>query len=248
MDAVVGVCAHCRRPNDENEIEQALAQEGLARQAARGRVKRIAAWGVLLVIATGLIVGREAVKNFYLLLRKPVDAALEIAAGGEAAPAVAISSAAAPPLGVLTAEPIHVSTVIAYSPPSEVPLGEGEWSLAGRAFDLKTLKPIAGARLMFTIGGSGGVFGTTDMLGEFRIALPKGVADGFTVHFATSGYAPLALCERDIPYADLSTSDREQLIGVALEGDGPASHVFEPTAGAGVRSHQDLFFAPRARQ
>ncbi|MFI5344753.1 MAG: carboxypeptidase-like regulatory domain-containing protein [Elusimicrobiota bacterium] len=252
MDAVIGVCPHCRRPNDENEIELASTQAQRGRLEERNRYKRIAAWGVVAVLTTGLILGHKELMSVYGVWRAQFDKALDHAAdGGDAAPAaqIGVSASSGTAQSAPGAEAVKVSTVIAYSPPVDPPIGEEQWGVAGRAIDLKTLKPIWGARLTFQVASGGGGFDAyTDKLGEFRVVLPKGVPDGFTVHYSTPGYAPVAMCERDIPYLTLSASDRAQLIGIALEGDGPQSHIPEPEAGASVRVRQDLFFAPRERQ
>jgi hypothetical protein len=253
MDAVLGVCPHCGRPNDDNEIELAGTKVFREAQAAKARVRKMVAWGVLAVLAFGVFAGRRAINTVIGVYKKQFDAALDRASnGGDGAPAptVGLLASTGTVQGVLAPE-IKVSTVIAYAAPVDPPIGEDQWGISGRAFDLKTLKPISGARLFFTSGtgaGAGGFSAFTDKLGEFRVVLAKGPEEGYTVHYSTPDYAPLGLCEHDIPYADLSASDRAQLIGIALEGDGPPSHIHEPDSGAPLRIHQDVFFAPRERQ
>ncbi|MDE2142410.1 MAG: hypothetical protein KGJ84_08380 [Elusimicrobia bacterium] len=251
MDAVVGVCPSCGRPNDENEIEYALGQEKRDKLAARARVSRLISWGVILVVALILFVGRGALMGAYRTWKAQFDRRLDQVSDGigQAPPGavpVVVSSTSASALGIPSGDVVRLSTAIAYSPPVEPVPAENQWVLAGRTLDLKTLKPLGHVQLHFRTKNSD-FFAESDVRGEVRVLLSRGEPDGYTVHISSPPYAPLALCDPDIPYADLSASDRAQLIGMALDGDGPVSHVVEPDINDPPRVHRDLFFAPRER-
>jgi hypothetical protein len=225
MEAVIGVCGHCRRPNDELEIERGLALARERRQAVRKWPMRLAAWAAVLVVAVAAYARRDVVERAVAVARIQLNAALDRAGeSGAAAPATAPAPLPQP------------------APAPRAP-GPDEWALSGRVFDLKTLKPLRGSPIVFISPERAlSRAAQLDDLGGYRVILPKNTPQGFTVRVDEDAYVPYALGERDIPYAQLTEADRKQLIDVALDGDAPPSRVLEPDE---PRASLDLFVAPR---
>lgn len=268
MEAVVGVCAHCRRPNDEVEIEQALAQERDKELEAKRRPKKQAAAVGAAALLVLLYVERDIPARMINGWRSEFSTRMEKAAGpgvaatpetasqapnvealGRSAPGTPppplLNVRAAPPEPkqepkIVPLPPLHAAP----EPVPELVLGANDWGLSGRAYDLKTLAPLTAAKIVFTSPEHGQtLFALTREDGSYQVALPKDIAEGFAVRIEAAGYVPWALAEPDIPYATLSSEDRKQLITVAADGDAPPSRVNEPAVGS--KGKRDIFAAPR---
>jgi hypothetical protein len=246
MDAVIGVCAQCRRPNDEGEIERGLALARDSKLAVRMPVARVVRWAVFLALCAGLYTKRDLAKKLVVGWGRQFGDAMDKAAG-PGVPATPEAAGGAPATAALGgASPVSgpvASTSTVYVPPAEAPLGMNDWGLSGRLFNLKTLDPMPRVRMFFISAQGDSRTALTDDHGAFQVALPKGTPDGLAIRVQEPSYVPWLLCEHDIPYGRLTTEDRKQLIGIAIDGDAPPSRVVEPVVG--TRSQLDVFAAPR---
>jgi hypothetical protein len=236
MKAVLGACGHCRRPNDESEIENGLA----AARERRGRPLRFVVWAaVFLSAAAGLYACRNALKQGAAALVQDATALQQLAKEqpaqlGQGQPAAPSDSK--PPHPAAPAPPPVA--------PPEPALGGNDWALTGRLFDLKTLEPVARARMRFVCPERGFQrIAEIDSFGQYVVALPKNVTEGFTILVDAPGYVTSALAEPDVPYAQLSAADRAHLIDSSVDGDAAISRVIESESGR--RQTLDVFLAPR---
>jgi len=241
MPAVVGICAHCRRPNDEAEIAAALAAAVERRARPRRLAVRIV---VLLALGAALFAGRDVLSRSYAALWRTVSD--DVSAHEEPAPRAAAPAAAAAGL-VGAPRPPGAAVSAAPPPPPEPVLGADDWTFAGRVFDLRTLKPVTRAKMIFACPERGlQRSAEIDELGRFAVGLPTGIGEGFKIEINAAGYDPDGLAEPDVPYAKLTDDERRKLIDSALAGDVPPTRVSEPQAGP--RLELDVFLAPRATE
>lgn len=224
MKAVLGICGHCRRPNDENEIASGLA----AARERRERPVRLAVWtAIFLLVGAGLYARRGALRKGAASFSQ---AAATLQTRAPQAPRAASQSGPSP-----SAPP---------PAPPEPTLGPNDWALTGRVFDLKTLKPVAGVKMIFLCPERGLSRVTAlDEFGRYGVALPVGVTEGFAIRVDAPGYVSSALAEPDVPYAQLAAADRAQLIESADGGDAASSRVVEPENGQ--PENLDVFLAPQ---
>ncbi len=119
----------------------------------------------------------------------------------------------------------------------------GQGVLHGRIFDLKTLKPLAGARLTIKRGDSAFAFAASGPDGWYSVLLPRleDDSDGYQLAAQQADYTSSAQYEGDIPYLKLSASEREHLIQVAQDGDTHPS----PLNIASDYVRRDVFLSPR---
>jgi len=171
----------------------------------------------------------------------PTPASPPPSAPRPASPPAATSRIAAPPTGLPKPS---VPSLSAPEPP--LPHAEGsQWILHGRAYDLSTLEPVAGAQL--AVKFNDGVFQTmnADSQGYYAVLLQRLQSDngGYTVENRDPRYATAVHHEGDIPYRKLPAAERRRLIQSAQENDVHPSTISDVSGEEGVR--RDLFLSPR---
>ena len=239
MPPVVGVCPHCRRPNDEAEIAAAFA----AARERRARRRRLAARAAIVLAAAAVAYWRRAAlrADAGVLLRDAAalrDPASEAApeSGPKRAPPVPGQPRAMTPEA---AAPASAQTAVE----AAAALGANDWPLVGRVHDLKSLQPVPRARLLFACPERGLTrTADADDQGRFAVGLSALGAEGYAVRVIASGYAPAVMDEPDVPYAQLSESERAHLIESAREGDVATSRIL---AGDASEKGIDVYLAPR---
>lgn len=247
--AVVGVCVHCRRPNDEREIAAALA----AVRERRARPRRLAARAALLAaFVAAVYFGRGVLRKDAAAVRRSTSDLLNPDADSSIPPAPPVPAArppiltpppAVPVAPARPAPPAAAPATAASTPAPDVELGANDWALQGRVFDLETLKPVARAKMIFAAPEHGLLYAAElDDFGRFAVALPNLIREGFTIQVNAPGYEPYAQAEPDVPYATLTAAERRALIDDVLRGDLKPSRVVEPDSGR--RESVDVYLAP----
>jgi hypothetical protein len=245
------VCAACRRPRDEQEIENGRE---LVRQRAEKRRNRPF---VVVYLAIGAVALVAAFQNRAFFAARAAglsaDVRREMREIETADPkpktaegAAAISLLGGPP----SARPAAPAAAGAASGSGAddlpiPPLNPTEqWAVYGRAYDLITLLPVAGAQLNFQMAGSTLCPKVkTDAFGRFVVVLPRLGASGFDIHASHPSYAAAALYESDIPYPALPLAKREELANEAQDGDMALPALTDSSARDAVR--RDVYLAPR---
>ena len=118
-----------------------------------------------------------------------------------------------------------------------------QWALRGRVYDLLTLKPVP--MISISVRGSNGMMGgfATDEYGRYLVILPRLNQDGYELVSTSPGYTTAVYYESDIPYAQLSASERRDMAENARGGD---LHPTPLTDIIGEESiHRDIFVVPR---
>lgn len=133
-------------------------------------------------------------------------------------------------------------------PKGDLPIGaldtENQWALRGWVYDLVTLEPAPS--VSFSVRGpGGGLMGafTSDLDGRYLVVLPRLSEGGFEIVGSGPGYASSVYYESDIPYAQLSASERKEMAANGRVGDNHSSPVSDIIGEDSI--HRDLFVVPR---
>lgn len=98
------------------------------------------------------------------------------------------------------------------------------WTVSGRAYDLLSLKPVAGAAVFFKEKVTGKIIQVkTDKNGRYKIRLEPLEEGGYAVAIRRKGYEPNFLEERQPPYSDFTPERREE--EAALARQSPILHL-----------------------
>ena len=259
------VCAACRRPRDEREIEK--GRESIRRRAEtrRRRPLVIARWAVLaavLILAFRLrgffFAQTSGLRNEYArekekienpggppVFTAPPTAATALpgtppAQTASAPPPAAVSAPARGPAPKDDRQPERVADLL---PPAFNPAAQ--WAFYGRVYDLIALRPVADVKLSFSIAGNDAwsPVAKTDAYGRFCIVLPRLTEGSFEIHAVHPDYESPVLYEPDIPYAGLPLAKRRDIVRAAQDGDMPLPALTDVVGEASVR--RDVFLAPR---
>lgn len=134
-------------------------------------------------------------------------------------------------------------SVVKDSGPSAVKAAR-EWRLRGAVYDLVTLKPVGGAKIVFTDNETNARAETvTSANGRYKTVLPPLVGHGYLVAITKPGYAASYAGPESAGVADLDAGSRKELarqLGRSVEA--PAS--LEP--GSDAPYVTDFFLAPLA--
>jgi hypothetical protein len=164
-------------------------------------------------------------------------------AAGQPAPAPERPKAAAPP-----EDPVALQSA---SPADEKALAaagiKGRWRMVGRVFDLMTLKPVPGARLIFKDPSTRRSYkAKADAQGRFKAAVPSNV-DGYNLSVGTPKYRSVYM-EDWIPSVTLLPREKRQEIAQEL-GSKPQEedHVFS-TSGEEIEKSYVLIPIPDEKE
>jgi hypothetical protein len=181
----------------------------------------------------------------------PAPAPAAPAAPAPVSPRAAIAAAAPPPAptppAALPPPPARTPAIPEVVPDLPLPAtaSREQWVFYGRAYDLITLRPVAGARLLVEEGRSGG-YGQqveTDAHGRFAAVLARLPEGSYEVRVSHPRYAAAVLYEPDIPYARLPLDQRREIARGARDGDVPAPPLSDVSGEESLR--RDVFLAPR---
>jgi pyruvate/2-oxoglutarate dehydrogenase complex dihydrolipoamide acyltransferase (E2) component len=207
-------CPVCLRPRSRKELLAGLAQ---TRKPAPTR------WGrVLGGIVLGGLAGFAGL--VYLNRPAPPPAPAPNPAAAPPAPAAPAPAAAATPDTSGAARVVVQQTPLASAAPAaeEEPQDEAPaaprarkaarpkgWLVEGSVYDLLSLKPVPGAKIVFQDKNSGAmVTAVTDAGGRYKADLPKVVEGGYEVTIARRGYSSEYLEEMSPPYRSQSRGRR----------------------------------------
>lgn len=124
------------------------------------------------------------------------------------------------------------------------PMSPGMWAAHGRVYDLETLRPAANVTIEFIHSAGGRHGGTSDAHGRYLIVLPRSNSPGgYEAVCRDARYHEHVFHETDIPYAGLSSADRELLVDSARGGDARSTPLADIDGEESRRL--DLFLAPR---
>jgi hypothetical protein len=264
------VCGACRRPRDEREIED--GREMIRRLAEKRRrrpfvIARWAAFAAVLGLAflgRGLFFARtSALRDEFHREKENLDK--QYGTSATAAPQAAAATPAAPlHLSIVPSAPVPAAPVPAAPVPArasetraaapsesvpDLPLPPidlaSQWVFYGRAYDLISLRPIAGAELTVAPArnDSWNATAKSDAYGRFRLILPRLPEGSWEVHGSHPNYEAPVLYEPDIPYARLPLAKRRGIVREAQDGDVPLPALTDVVGEASVR--RDVFLAPR---
>jgi hypothetical protein len=187
--------------------------------------------------------------------QEPAGPPIAAASSADAPPPPGAVPAAAPPPGVGAvrspsangAAPSGVAAPARPKVTGDLPvsvLDPGtQWALRGWVYDLMTLKPVPSASFVVR-GPNGGLFASfaSDPDGRYLVILPRVEDGGYTILSSQPGYAAPVYDESDIPYAQLSASERRELTANARVGDNHPSPLADIVGENSV--HRDLFVVP----
>jgi hypothetical protein len=242
------VCSACRRPRDENEIES--GRELIRRRAEKRR--NLPFTVVYLAVAAAALAA--AFKHRAFFARQAAELSAEVRRGIKEfetpeTKTAAGAAALAPPGGTAAARPAAAAAGAANaSGADDLPVPalnpNEQWAVYGRAYDLITLLPVAGAQLNFQMAGTSMCPKVkTDEFGRFVVVLPRSAESGFDIHASHPRYAAPALYEADIPYATLPLAKREEIANDAQDGDMALPALTDTSGRDAVR--RDVYLAPR---
>jgi hypothetical protein len=163
------------------------------------------------------------------------------------APAPATPTPPAPPVAAKPPEPaISAKRTARVADLPIPPLGQNQWAVYGRIYDLVTLRPVAGVKLTFTIPGNpvGSMgYASSDEHGRYVLGLVRLPKGSYEIHSSKEGYSSVALYEADIPYAQLSAGERRDIVHNAQDGDMPLPPLTDINGEQSM--HRDVFLAPQ---
>lgn len=231
LDPSAVSCPVCLRKRTRAELMQGLKSARVAQESRRRRPLLVLA-AVLAAAAAGW--GAYRYRPFLLALLQPPAAPSQTAAPAPAAnarpngasdgslPLAAPPPAAAP---ILPPEPAAAPVEAVYTtlPPPNLKkpaklYGDPEvWSVRGDVYDLLSLKPVSGARVVFTSRTDGKSRSVkTDAKGRYRLKLPKLKEGGYNASVSHAAYRPIFLEEMDPPYRTQKAARREDAAQTAV--------------------------------
>lgn len=124
--------------------------------------------------------------------------------------------------------------------PQEAP-APAVWTISGQAYDLFSLKPVAGAKVTFQDSSGKRYRATTGASGRYRARLPRPLQGGYAISVKRAGYRDDYLEEGDPPFRKQSEGRREDAAYQAAEST--VLHV-PVTAGEDGSLREDLVLIP----
>ncbi|HVE13209.1 MAG TPA: hypothetical protein VNI01_07440 [Elusimicrobiota bacterium] len=180
-------CPACRSPRHPAEVAQAIAENRWYRRLGRFLARSSTLYTVL-GIATAAATGYGVQRGWISIGAMPSFDNAPAPAPAAPAPAAAPTTPAAPAKPKIDA-----------------------WSVHGRAFELLTLKPVAGARVTFKDKNGGQpVECTTDAAGVYAAKLKPVAEGGYEVSAWHARYGGTFLEEGDVPFKDMSPERRRE--------------------------------------
>ncbi len=224
-------CPVCMRPRSRREIIQSIIAIRQAPTRRRRMAARTAFFGVVLT-ATGFFGWRARAD----LLDRVLQAKASITAWmGKSHDVLGLSEHDAPPSAPPAAGsqspaqpvPDHAAAPDARRLPPPTPAAAGtpaaaparnDWSVRGLAYDLFTLKPVAGAQVSFTSRDSGEVFrARSDAAGRYGLRLPRVSSGGYDIAVRHIRYQQIYLEENEPPYRSMSGERRQEAASQMLQ-------------------------------
>lgn len=223
------VCPACRRPRDSHEIE--LGKTALEREEAERRARPVKVVRSLLVVA--VLVGlyleraplRERAEGLIGGFRAEVEK-VQVAGISVPPPSVVVTSPVVAASPVVVASPVAAPAPAAASvapPPFEAvpatepgPPANNMKRAYGVVYDLTTLRPVRGARVVFrSVKASEGAAAITDDAGHYAADLYVDALDaGMFVLVSAEGYRTGQLVDPAVPYRE---HPRESRVRMARE-------------------------------
>lgn len=120
-----------------------------------------------------------------------------------------------------------------------------QWGLKGRVYNLLTLKPAPMTSLVVR-NANGGMAAAinTDEDGRYAVVLTRLAQGGYEIAASGGGWYPAAFYESDIPYAQLSASERQEMAdNAAASGESHPTPLSDITGEPFLR--RDIFLVPQ---
>ncbi len=213
-----GQCPICLRPRSRRELMESLNKDRRDEDARRRKPYQILG-AIVLVLALGYGF-KQAQRMGFLKSAPPPEPPKPQAAAPAPAPAPSIPSimanqATSTPAPAVTPAYNGPKSSTAAAPAEEAP---ADWLVNGAVYDLISLKPAAGARLVFENHFSGEQFkAKCDARGRYKVHLPKLTDGGYAVSVSAKGYRGDYLEEGSPPFANRTQAGREEAAADAAQ-------------------------------
>lgn len=222
------MCGVCLRQRDRNEIFRGIRQLQEEQKSARRRP--FIATGMLLGVAALAGVAYKFGPRIQALLNPPRPTAMpapppQAAAPGAPAPAPQPETPPAAPSAAPLKDELPPELARMYARkkagvPEPAEAATDQWSVRGQAYDLLSLKPVKGVKLVFTNAATGKSYAAkTGADGRYAVKLPPGGEGGYGLEASHPAYRPSFLEETEPPYKRQSESRRVEAARLIINSE-----------------------------